>query len=184
MGLRGIFEMIFSSIMDRKLLAVIISSALLFAAACYQSPPKTTGSKLNPDPTPTKGPSNPDSNDNMGNKNQLDGTIKSGGFMANLPTDFTRPSDEVGKRLLREYGSVFVARGGAVPPNVVVFRDDNSVATFQASLARSTDTVGGISIELQAAAMKALKEAVAEANQSGVSITPRGADAARRGYGD
>src|SRR5262249_7296810 len=151
-------------------LAVIISSAMLFAAACYQSPPKSGDyAKLNPDPSPgaNGSPSGSNRNDNMGDKNAIDSTIKSGGFMANLPVDFTRPSDDVGKRLLKEYGSVFMARGGAVPPNVVVFRDDNAVSTFQANLARSTDTVGGISIELQAAAMKALKEAVAEATQSG-----------------
>ena len=111
-------------------------------------------------------------------------SIKSGGFTANLPLGFNRPTDEVGSRLLKEYGSVFVARGGAVPPNTVVFHDDNAVSTFQGSLPKSSDTIGGIKIELQAPAMKALKDAVAEASQNGVSITPRGDDAARRVYAD
>lgn len=107
------------------------------------------------------------------------GDTKGGGFTANLPAGFNQPTDDVGRRLLKEYGAVFVARGGATPPKTVVFRDDSEVSAFQTGVERTTDTVGGVSIELQAAAMKALKEAAAEA-----SITPKGADAAKRSYGD
>ncbi len=113
-----------------------------------------------------------------------DDTIKPGGFAANLPDGFQQPSDEVGKRLLKEYGAVFVARGGAVAPGVVVFKDAAAVTTFQASANAKKDTVGGVSIELQAPAMQHLKDAVAEASKAGVTITPRGADAAKRSYDD
>lgn len=129
-------------------------------------------------------PSAQNGSDTTVNKTSSNSDIKSGGFSANLPTGFTRPSDDVGNRLLKEYGSVFVARGGATPPNAVVFHDDNAVSSFQASLSKTSDTVGGVSIELQAPAMKALKEAAADASQNGVSITPRGPDAARRIYAD
>lgn len=116
-------------------------------------------------------------------KSSIDET-KAGGFMANLPDGFAPPSDEVGRRILKEYGAVFVARGGAVPPTRVVFRDEAEVAAFQKSAGSARETVGGVSIELQPAAVKALKNAVAEANQSGASITPRGTDAAKRSYQD
>lgn len=106
------------------------------------------------------------------------------GFTANLPEDFVRPTDDAGKRLLKEYGSVFVARGGAIPPSVVVFKDEGEVSAFQQKAGSSRESVGGISIELQPPAMKALKEAVTEASQSGLSITPRGSDAAKRSYAD
>ena len=173
--------------MNRRSLAVIISSALLLGAACWQSPQSSSNyGKIDPvtSPAVNGSPSGSNQNNKMGNNNQVDLSINSGGFMGNLPNDFTRPSDDVGKLLLKEYGSVFVARGGATPPPIVVFRDDASVATFQGSLVKTGDTVGGVRIELQAAAMKALKEAVAEAGKNGTSITPRGADAARRVYGD
>ena len=48
----------------------------------------------------------------------------------------------------------------------------------------STDTVGGIKVELQERAMQSLREAIAEARNSGLTITPRGEDAAKRTYDD
>lgn len=113
-----------------------------------------------------------------------EGDIKSGGFTVNLPIGFSQPTDDAGRRLLKEYGSVFVARGGATPPGVLFFKDESEVSAFQSAAGSSRETVGGVSIELQPAAMKALKDAVAEADQSGASITPRGADAAKRSYED
>lgn len=121
------------------------------------------------------------SNDTM---KTSDNETPKGGFTANLPEGFSQPADDVGKKLLKEYGSVFVARGGAVPPKVVVFRDGAEVSAFQASAGSSQETVGGVSISLQAAAMKALQAAVVDASQAGLSITPRGTDAAKRSYQD
>jgi len=173
---------------DQLLFAIIVFSFWLLTTGCWSDSGSSNSNYSRTDtsasPSSSAGPTTSNRNDNMGNKNAGDGSIKSGGFSANLPSAFSRPTDEVGTRLLKEYGSVFVARGGAVPPNTVVFHDDNAVSTFQGSLSKTSDTVGGIKIELQAAAMKALKEAVAEASQNGVSITPRGGDAARRAYAD
>lgn len=107
----------------------------------------------------------------------------SGDFMKNLPKDFEHPTDDAGRLLLREYGAVFLARGGAIPPKKVVFRDEADVIAFQNTLKRSSETIGGISIELQTAAMDGLKAAIAEAAKSGLTIGPRGSDSARRGYG-
>lgn len=107
---------------------------------------------------------------------------KSGGFMAQLPADFEQPTDDAGKLLLREYGSVFVAGNGVVAPKKVVFKDEADVRAFQASAPQSTETVGGISLTLQTPAMNALKEAIAEARAAGLAIGPRGADSAKRGY--
>jgi len=86
--------------------------------------------------------------------------------------------------MLKEYGAVFVARGGAVAPPTAVFRDAASVTAFQAAAKGISADINGITIELQEPAMEQLREAVAEARSSGASITPRGADAAKRSYED
>lgn len=104
------------------------------------------------------------------------------GFLENLPKGFEQPTDDAGRLLLREYGAVFLARNGAMPPMKVVFRDEADVTAFQSTLQRSSESIAGIAVELQAAAMSALQKARAEAQQFGLSISPRGADSARRGY--
>ncbi|CAN5483992.1 hypothetical protein BH10ACI3_BH10ACI3_29500 [soil metagenome] len=109
---------------------------------------------------------------------------KAGAFWAHLSDDFSRPTDVVASRLLSEYGAVFVARGGAIAPKTVVFKNDAEVAAFQSSVATTQETVGGIAIELQSPAMKALQDAAAEAVNNGLTITPRGADSAKRSYDD
>lgn len=110
--------------------------------------------------------------------------LKSGGFMVNLPGGFSQPTDDVGRKLLKEYGAVFVAKGGAVPPNTVVFKDEAEVTKFQSGISPAREKVEGVSIELQQAAMNALKDAVADAKQAGTSITPKETDAAKRSYQD
>src|SRR5688572_29664791 len=57
-----------------------------------------------------------------------DEKIMNGGFTTNLPAGFQVPTDDVGKRMLKEYGALFVARGGATPPSVVVFKDAAAVS--------------------------------------------------------
>jgi len=110
--------------------------------------------------------------------------VKSNEYTANLPKDFKQPTDTVGRRLLKEYGALFVARGGAIPPKKVIFKSEREVSSFQASLSKSIKTVGSFEIELQTAAMKALKKAIIAAEQNCLTITPRGADAAKRNYAD
>lgn len=109
-------------------------------------------------------------------------TPASGDFYKNLPKGFELPKDDASLLLLREYGAVFLARGGATPPKKVVYKDEADVVAFQSTLERSSATISGTRIELQTAAMTALKAAIAEASQSGLSIGPRGADSSRRGY--
>lgn len=103
-------------------------------------------------------------------------------FLQNLPERFEQPAEEVGKRLLNEYGAVFVARGGAIPPKTVIFKDEAEVSAFQSSLEKSSETIGDFTVELQTPAMNALKEAIAEARAAKLTITPRGSDSARRNY--
>lgn len=107
-----------------------------------------------------------------------------GGFMSQLPSDFQRPTDSSGELILREYGAYFLARGGAVPPKKVVFKDEADVQAFQSSVEITQQTVGGATIRLQAPAMNALNRAVAEAKASGVSITPRGSGPSLRSYAE
>ena len=103
-------------------------------------------------------------------------------FFKHLPKDFILPRDESEALLLREYGSMLVAGKGVGRPLKVFFQDEADVGAFQASLKRATAVIGGITIELQAAAMEELVEAQAEARLAGLSISPRGVDSARRGY--
>lgn len=117
------------------------------------------------------------------NKNTENKT-KLGSFIENLPADFTFPSDAVGRRLLKEYGAVFVAGGGVCAPKTVIFKNEAEVSKFQASLLQSKEKIGDFDVELQTAAMTNLKEAIAEAEKSNLKITPRGADAARRNYAE
>ena len=137
----------------------------------------------NVSPTPPSAPTEivtpPVSNANLSGPG-----IERDGFPANLPADFVQPLDETGRRLLKEYGAVFLARGDAIPPKTVVFRDEKEVEAFQGGVPKSVETIGGVTIHLQAAAMQALKEAAAEAVNGGASITPKGADAAARSYRD
>lgn len=109
--------------------------------------------------------------------------IKSGGFTANLPSGFTPPTDAVGQKMLKEYGAMFVAKNGAVSPPKVVFNNESEVSSWQSGISKSSENISGATIELQSPAMKALKEAIAEAKQSGENISPNGgSDAGKRNY--
>ncbi len=103
-------------------------------------------------------------------------------FLDNLPKKFELPADDTGKLLLHEYGAVYLARNGAVPPKKIIFRDDSDVSKFQRSVEAATRSIGGIQIELQKSAMEGLAEAIAEAKKAGLTISPRGADSGSRTY--
>ena len=156
--------------------------AILVFAGCWSIDSKAGNSRTEtpserPVPTPT-----PRVSPTLVTTPTMSQQKKSGGFMAQLPADFEQPTDDAGKLLLREYGSVFVAGNGVVAPKKVVFKDEADVRAFQASAPQSTETVGGISLTLQTPAMNALKEAIAEARAAGLAIGPRGSDSAKRGY--
>lgn len=93
--------------------------------------------------------------------------------------------DPVARRILNEYGAVFFASGGALPPPVCIFAGTEEVESFQREATVSAQEIGGILIELQPAAMRALLAAREEALVHGLDITPRdGSESARRGYAD
>ena len=86
------------------------------------------------------------------------------------------------RRLLADYGAVLVASGGVTPPRTLIFEDEAAVKQWQSGVKTESANVGGIQIELQSAAMKALLEARDEALGARLRITPRGTLAARRSY--
>lgn len=179
------------------LLVILIICAFVFSA-CWSAESnssdddRTSSSKTPTTRTPKDDKSTPDddtSEEKNGDEpdNKMSDTpsndVKSGGFNANLPSGFNQPTDPVGQKMLREYGAMFVAKGGATPPNKVVFNNESEVSAWQSSVSKSSESIGGTTIELQTPAMNALKKAIDEAKQSGVSITPRGgSDAGKRNY--
>ncbi len=174
-----------------KSAAVGMFAAAVFFSGCWTAPSgdKRVGENNGGDDysratkmTNSKSNVNRDSGNSNSNANQeRRGPV---GFTANLPVKFEMPSDSVGQKLLKEYGSVFVARGGATPPNKVVFRDESEVLALQSTLKTERESIGGFQMELQAAAMAALKNAIKEAEKNNLRITPRAADSSRRTYGE
>ena len=95
------------------------------------------------------------------------------------------PSDPVARRILEEYGAIFLADKKVTPPPVCVFTNEEQVTRFQAAAGSEVETFGYDEIELQPEALKKLKKAREEAQKEGLDITPRdGAEAARRNYED
>ena len=116
--------------------------------------------------------------------NSANNEIKNGVYQTKLPKGFEQPTEDVGRRLLKEYGAVFVASGGAVAPKTVIFKNEQEVSAFQTSIEKSAGQIGAHNLELQTAAMNALKEAINEAKQNDLTITARGADSAKRTYSE
>lgn len=110
--------------------------------------------------------------------------IKESIFFKNLAKDFILPRDALGLRVLEDYGAYFLARDKVIVPKSVIFKDEREVAGFQSKLKINRETIGNFQIELQTAAMNDLKNAIAEAEQLNLSITPREADAGRRSYSE
>lgn len=93
--------------------------------------------------------------------------------------------DAVSRRILREYGAIFLAAGQVLTPRVCIFTSAAEVASFQAEARPLAAEIGGVTVELQPAAMRALLAAREEALALGLDITPRdGREAARRNYAD
>ena len=94
-------------------------------------------------------------------------------------------SDSVARRILEDYGAVFIASKKVMPPPVCIFSSEQEVTQFQERAGYMTERIGFDDIELQPEAMKALMKAREEAQKEGLDITPRdGAEAARRTYAD
>lgn len=100
------------------------------------------------------------------------------------------PGNELAARVLREYGAMFVADSSVSVPPVCVFENEAQVADFQRDAGIRSEiftTPEGeeIEIELQPAASDALVRARRRAEESGLTLTPRGgSEAARRTYAD
>ena len=95
------------------------------------------------------------------------------------------PEDHVARRVLHDYGAMFLGNKNILPPPVCVFTSEAAVTEFQKAAGRAAATIGGDVIELQPAAMAALLKARAVALAEGRDISPRdGAEAARRSFAD
>jgi hypothetical protein len=93
--------------------------------------------------------------------------------------------DPVARRVLEDYGAMFLATERVLPPPVCVFTSEEDVRKFQNEAKFTLARVGGDEIELQPAAMEALLAAREEARGIGLDITPRGgSEAARRSFTD
>lgn len=95
------------------------------------------------------------------------------------------PSDPVSRRILEEYGAIFVADKKVTPPPVCIFTNEEQVTKFQDDAGFDAEVIGYDEVELQPEALKKLNKAREEARKEGLDITPRdGAEAARRNYED
>lgn len=94
-------------------------------------------------------------------------------------------ADPVARRILEEYGAVFVADKKVKPPPVCVFTTEEQVTKWQDEAGYKAEFIAYDEVELQPEALKHLLKAREEARKEGLDITPRdGAEAARRGYED
>jgi hypothetical protein len=95
------------------------------------------------------------------------------------------PSDPVARRILEEYGAIFVANKKVTPPPVCIFTTEDQVTKFQDDAGFEAEFIGYDEVELQPEALKSLNKARKEAQKEGLDITPRdGAEAGRRNYED
>lgn len=93
-------------------------------------------------------------------------------------------SNIVAKRVFKDYGAMFISVDSVKYPSKCVFSSEEEVSNFQNTVKASTKTIGGVSVTLQEAAMKALDSAIADAGKAGLKITPRGASASKRSFAD
>jgi hypothetical protein len=95
------------------------------------------------------------------------------------------PADAVARRVLEDYGAIFVADKKVMAPPVCVFTSDAEVAEFQERAGYATEMFGFDEVDLQPEAMKQLLKAREEAQKENFDVTPRdGAEAGRRSYQD
>jgi hypothetical protein len=96
-----------------------------------------------------------------------------------------RAKDVMARRVLEEYGAMFVASDSVLVPPRCVFTSEEEVQAFQRAATFRAEAFGEFTIELQPAAMDALLEAREEVRSLGLDITPRdGSEAGRRSYSD
>ena len=94
-------------------------------------------------------------------------------------------SDAVSRRVLEDYGAIFLADKKVLPPPVCVFTSDEQVVEFQERAGYTAEFIAYDEVELQPEAMKQLLKARAEAQKENLDITPRdGSEAGRRSFED
>lgn len=176
-----------------NILFVILVMLFIGLACSGDEKPKST-------PTPTKRSETPTpeikntTNENMSNTAaNKDAPIDRSNFNSVLEytlgkrnlkkSDICNESNSVEKRILEEYGAIFLTT--ATPPSACMFTTADQVNTFQSKVGAAKETIGGAVIELQSQAMDALLKAMDEAKTQNLKITPRdGAEAAKRGFDD
>lgn len=100
-------------------------------------------------------------------------------------SSFCNTSDATEKHILMEYGAVFLADRLASIPSRFMFDNEAEVTKFQSSVKSSKETIGGVTIELQEAAMNALLNVAAEVKKKKLTLKPRGGQTgARRVFAD
>src|SRR4051794_32981411 len=78
--------------------------------------------------------------------------------------------DAAARRLLAEYGAMFLAAETVRVPSVCVFRDEAAVEQFQRGAESRATELGGATVELQAAALDGLLAAREEARAADLDI--------------
>ena len=97
---------------------------------------------------------------------------------------FCPAGDTLTRRVLEEYGAMFVAEGVALPA-ACVLESEEAVERFQREAGWRAEVLDGALVELQPPAMDALLGAREEAAYSGLRVTPRGgSEAGRRSFAD
>lgn len=187
----------------RKYLHALLVIAATLGAACYEpvsddsevtrerteQPGSRTAPAANKEIQPSATPGTDFSKQSETMTDQSTPQVK--GFRNNVAQRLSREglsidsvadsSSPVERRVFEEYGAVYLTK--AKPPSKAMFENDSEVLAFQSAAGISSENIGGVTIELQPAAMNALKAAVDEARSKGLSITPRdGADAGKRSY--
>jgi hypothetical protein len=98
--------------------------------------------------------------------------------------EFCRTDDAVARRLVEEYGAMFLAEGVFVPVKCA-FESEEEVEEFQTTAGWLAIDFGGAKVELQPAAMESLYYARGEARLLDLDITARGgSEAGRRSFAD
>ena len=98
--------------------------------------------------------------------------------------EFCPAGDTLTRRVLEEYGAMFVAEGVALP-EACVFENEQAVERFQREAGWRAEALDGTLIELQPVASAALVAAREEASHAGLRVTPRGgSEAGRRSFAD
>src|ERR1044071_6570746 len=101
------------------------------------------------------------------------------------PAEVCPQGDALARRVLEEYGAMYLAAPSVELPTRCVFESEEEVKSFQRAAGWRGEDFGGETVELQPAAMDCLLRVRAEAQSKGLTVTPRGgAEAARRSFAD